>query len=392
MSDDDSKSEISHSQIAILGDNANVEGGIHYHLHYESPPPEAVRISPAPRPYADTKNLICPGGAMDTDSPFYIKRPADDAVSGGIRRPRGLVTIRGARQTGKTSLIMQMYVNARASDIPLRSVFVDFQALQVSDFESLDSLWKAIETEIACQLDTEILSTDSRQQNSRYDQRLSGFLDRSVFAEDDTPLLLCLDEADRVFSFPVKSEFFASVRAFYNRGAYDPAWKRVNWLLSTSSEPALFIEDLNQSPFNIGMRVELPPFTSEETAEFADCHGLFPDASLLERIMAYAGGHPYLLHLLFYHMALNPESLGALLDAPSAGNGIFGEHLNRFLKIFQKEPELAGAMKRVIEGKGCKNVKQAERLEAAGLARRDEHQKLMCSCGLYADYFSRELS
>lgn len=384
---DNSKTEIRHSQAGVVGDNNSVEGGIHFHLHYQSPPPEQVRAFPGPRPHADTKALTCPGGAMDKDSPFYIRRAADDAVFSGVSRPRGMVTVQGPRQIGKTSLIMQIYMNVKPADVLLRPVFVDFQALPSSDFKSLECLWEAVETEIACQLDTD---TDSGNKTGRYNQRLSRFLD-AVFERDDTPLLICLDEADRVFSFPVKSEFFASVRAFYNLGARDDAWKRVRWLLSTSSEPAFFIEDLNQSPFNIGIRAELGAFTYEQTEDFAGRHGLALNASLLEKIMAYLGGHPYLVHLLFYNMAMS-ESLSGFLDAPSAGNGIFLEHLNRYLKTFQEEPTLATAMKQVIAGKGCKAIKTAERLEAAGLARRDENQQVVCACGLYADYFGKELS
>ncbi|MCP4109791.1 MAG: hypothetical protein GY749_30455, partial [Desulfobacteraceae bacterium] len=171
----------------------------------------------------------------------------------------------------------------------------------------------------------------------------------------------------------------------------DPVWKNVRWLLSTSSEPAFFIEDMTQSPFNIGLRVELASFTFDETRDFAGRCGLSPDSDMLGRIMDYTGGHPYLVHLLFYHMALEPDSFECYMDAGTAGNNIFSGHLRRFLAQFQKEPGLAGAMKKVIKGKGCKDVRMADRLEAAGLITRDASQKPVCLCSLYADYFGKEL-
>ncbi|MCP4104075.1 MAG: hypothetical protein GY749_00820, partial [Desulfobacteraceae bacterium] len=249
----------------VIGQNARVYGGVHYHYH--SPPAsdqEKHREKPVlsePRPHADIKNLIHPGGAVGTDSALYIKRAADEEVSAGISRPRGLVTVWGARQTGKTSLIMQVYVNAQDSDMPLRPVFVDFQSLPHSDFESLGTIWKAVASETENQLGLDPKTWDH---GTRYDRNLLRLSDR-IFRESDIPVLFCLDEADRVFSSPVKSDFFASVRAFYNRGAFDPVWKNVRWLLSTSSEPAFFIEDMTQSPFNIGLRVELASFTFDET-------------------------------------------------------------------------------------------------------------------------------
>jgi len=84
---------------------------------------------PEPLPHVDPESLIQPGGAVDVDSRFYIKRAADEDVFHGIQRARGLVTIRGPRQTGKTSLILQAYVNAPRSGKSLRPVFVDLQLL-----------------------------------------------------------------------------------------------------------------------------------------------------------------------------------------------------------------------------------------------------------------------
>ncbi len=226
---------------------------------------------------------------------------------------------------------------------------------------------------------------------ANFDRNFCGFLDGFVFATDSTPVLLCLDEVDRVFSSPLKSDFFSSVRAFYNRSAYDQALKKMRWLLSTSSEPSFFIEDLNQSPFNIGLRVNLNTFTAEETAEFAGRHGVAADAPMLERIQEYTGGRPFLVHLFLYHMSLHPEGVEQFFDGQSAGGGIFLDHLNHYLKQFQKEPDLRSAMKKVMAGKGCDDVRMTDRLEAAGLARRDPALKLVCHCRLYKDYFSKVL-
>ncbi len=327
---------------------------------------------------------------MEAQSPFYIRRTADDEVFRGISRPRGLVTIRAPRQSGKTSLMMQTFTTMRRN-ASIRPVFVDFQALEAKDFQSLNAIWYAISAQADSQLGTECRISEICNPDASYDRNLSVFLDKFVFKQADTPVLLCLDEVDRVFSTPVKADFFASLRAFYNRGAIDPAWKKIRWLLSTSSEPSFFIEDLNQSPFNIGLQLELNAFTSEETAEFAQKHGIASDASMIGKIMAYVGGRPYLVHLLLYNIALSPDKTAQFFNADTAGGGIFTQYLNRYLKKFQQKPELAGAMKRVIAGKGCVDVNMAERLESAGLVKRDENQNMVCFCGLYAEYFGKKL-
>jgi hypothetical protein len=344
-----------------------------------------------PQPHVDPANLIRPGGALDVDSRFYIRRAADEEVLREVARSRGLATVLGPRQTGKTSLILQTYVNVRRVEARLRSVFVDFQALQDRDFKSLDTIWCAIAVKMQEQLALDEWGDEKWVKKANFDRNFSGFLDGFVFAEDDAPVLLCLDEVDRVFSSPLKSDFFSSVRAFYNRSAYDQALKKMRWLLSTSSEPSFFIEDLNQSPFNIGWRVNLNTFTTEETAEFAGRHGVAADAPVIGRIQEYTGGRPFLVHLFLYHMVLNPKNLEQFFDGQSAGGGIFLDHLNHYLKQFQKEPDLQKAMKRVMAGEGCDDLRMLDRLEAAGLARRDPALKLVCHCRLYRDFFSKVL-
>jgi AAA+ ATPase superfamily predicted ATPase len=339
----------------------------------------------------DPASLIRPGGAMDVDSRFYIRRAADEEVLNEVARSRGLATVLGPRQTGKTSLILQAYVNVRRVEPRLKSVFVDFQAFHNSDFKSLEAIWCAIAVKVREQLALDGWGQDKWAKKANFDYNFSRFLDGFVFAADSTPVLLCLDEVDRVFSSPLKSDFFSSVRAFYNRSAYDQTLKKMRWLLSTSSEPSFFIEDLNQSPFNVGLRVNLNTFTVEETAEFARRHGVAADATVVDRIQEYTGGRPFIVHLMLYHMALNPENLEQFFDGQSAGGGIFLDHLNYYLKHFQKDRDLRAAMKKVMDGKGCDDVRMTDRLEAAGLARRDPALKLVCHCRLYRDYFSRVL-
>jgi hypothetical protein len=247
-----------------------------------------------PQPYFDPRELILPGGALDVDSRFYIMREADEEVFNALHRPRAMITVRGPRQTGKTSLIMRVYAAIRHSEDRLRTAFLDFQALPHEALHSLDMIWRTIAISIAEQLQLDVWHASVWSLDGSYDRNFSRFLDCFVFSDNETPLVICLDEVDRVFSSPAKSQFFASVRAFYNRGAMDPAWRKVRWLLGTSSEPTFFLEDITQSPFNIGLRVELNTFTTDEVTEFAQRHGLIMERDLLDKIMDYVGGHPYL--------------------------------------------------------------------------------------------------
>jgi len=355
-------------------------------------PSDGVRPR-GPAPYFDPRDLITPGGSLETNSRFYILRDADERVFDAVSRPRAVVTVRGPRQTGKTSLIMGVYAAVRQMGADLRAAFVDLQALPDHDLESLDAIWCSIAASVAEQLGLDAWDPTHWRSGVGYDRNFSHFLDRFVFPNAETPpLLICLDEVDRVFDTPIKSQFFSAVRAFFNRGAFDPSWKRVRWLLSTSSEPSFFIEDLTQSPFNIGLRVELGTFTAEEVVSFAGRHGLALDPDDRDKIMDYVGGRPYLVHQLLYHLVSKPKSRDQLFDAQTAGGGIFREHLHRYLMQFQRHEELRTAMQSIIKGDSCDDTKLADRIESAGLARRDDKtNKVVPLCRLYAEFFGTEL-
>ncbi len=349
-----------------------------------------------PQPYFDPRNLIIPGGALDIDSDFYIWRQADEDVLNEVHKSRGIVTLRGPRQMGKTSLIVRVYafmdsVKKRSqndSKKNIRPVFIDFQAFTVKELQTNDTIWQAIAIRLAEQLNLKKWSPSLWDLTIGHDSNFSDFLDNCLFEKNEEPILICFDEVDRVFAFPVRYEFFASVRVFYNRGASDLTWRKVRWLFGTSCEPSFFIDDLTQSPFNIGLRVELNAFTNEEVAKFASLHGLEENSDIIDKIMKYIGGRPYLVHLILYHIAMEPSSCDKLFDV---NNEIFRDHLNHFLIHFQKEKKLAEAMKDIISGAGCEDVKIANRLEAAGLVRWNDEQEVVPFCRLYSEYFGREL-
>ena len=341
-----------------------------------------------PQPHFDPRNIIHPGGAIDVHSAIYIERKEDKEAFYAVNSSRAMVTVRGPRQIGKTSLVMRIYA---AMQQRARVAFVDFQALPYEQITSLNEFWRTIVLRIAKQWRLTEWNAAQWNDEIEYDENLSLFFEDVLAEQPEQPLLICFDEVDRVFRTSMKSGFFASIRSFYNSGALDPLWRKVRWLLVTSSEPRFFIEDLTQSPFNIGLQIELTPFTPDEVAVFARRHGLRLSSPELDEIMAYTGGHPYLTHLLLYHLMHDRTSHETLFNARNAGGNIFRDHLHRYLIHFQQDHCLAEAMQAAINGKGCEDAKIASRLEAAGLVRRNEQNEIVPLCRLYAEFFEREL-
>ena len=80
---------------------------------------EELRRPPTRRPRGPAS------GAIPPDSPFYILRPADAAFTSALMDRDGLVLIKGARQTGKTSLLARGLERVREAG--MRVVVTDLQ-------------------------------------------------------------------------------------------------------------------------------------------------------------------------------------------------------------------------------------------------------------------------
>lgn len=67
-----------------------------------------------------------------------------------------------------------------------------------------------------------------------------------------------------------------------------------------------------------------------------------------EAILAYVGGRPYLVHLLLYHLGRDLQALVDLFDRTTAGQGVFRDHLHRYLIHFEQDSALAEAMRQLL--------------------------------------------
>jgi AAA-like domain len=122
---------------------------------------------------------------------------------------------------------------------------------------------------------------------------LTDFMERAVLAGRDKPVLMCLDEVDNVFNYSYRDSFFGLLRGWHNRRATHSAWNRFNLLIAHSTEPALFIQDLHQSPFNVGTPLRLGDFDRDDILWLNKRHGCpLKGAEDVERLIRLVGGHP----------------------------------------------------------------------------------------------------
>ncbi len=126
--------------------------------------------------------------------------------------------------------------------------------------------------------------------------------------------MVFVDEIDIVRSLPFSTdEFFAAIRECYNRRAQEPEYEKLTFCLLGVATPNDLIQNTLMTPFNIGRRIELTDFTPEEAATLSvgismtDRDGY----ALLNRVLYWTGGHPYLTQRLCKLVA---EDTAALRD------------------------------------------------------------------------------
>jgi hypothetical protein len=205
-----------------------------------------------------------------------------------------------------------------------------------------------------------------------------------------SPFVLAMDEVERILDTDFRSDFFGMLRSWHNRRAHNPIWKQLDLVLVTSSEAYHFIEDLYQSPFNVGNVIKLTDFTQEQVTDLNHRHGSPFTSDKQQQLMTLVGGHPYLVRRALYLVASQRFTAAELFKKASDDDGPFSDHLGSHLFRLHGKEDLIQGMRQVIRQSTCPDNWVFLRLANAGLVRRDG-RSVVPRCQLYADYFREHL-
>ena len=213
-----------------------------------------------------------------------------------------------------------------------------------------------------------------------------------LLAKTASPIALALDEVDLIFQHPaIAADFFGLLRFWHEEAKSGTIWENLRLLVVHSQEVYIPL-DINQSPFNVGVPIELLEFDRAQIQSLANLHGLHWDGGELEELITMVGGHPYLVRLALYYTARNYVSLGELLREAATDAGYYSDHLARHLRVLEQEATLAAAMLQVVQaGQPVRLSSEAAfKLDSMGLVRRRGND-VEPRCELYRLYFSDRL-
>jgi DNA-binding SARP family transcriptional activator len=350
----------------------------------------AVEV-PAPAPPTGTEPpaLESIGGAVTLDSRFYVERGTDREFHHAIAEGDSIVLVKGPRQSGKTSLLARGLQRAREAGA--RVAHTDFQSLTGPHVDTVDGVLLALAESLAEQVGLEVRPADGWNAHLGAGLNLRRFLRREVLPRLEAPLVWGLDEVDRLFPYPYAGEVFGVFRSWHNERALDPdgPWLRLTLAMAYATEAHLFLADLNQSPFNVGTRLELEDFTLEELAELNRRYGK-PLAELdLRRLAELVGGHPYLARKALSLLSGRGSSLAELECGVAQGGGPFEDHLKRMLLALQRDAALYEAVRAFLRHGERPAEESFARLHSAGLLVLGTSGAVRWRCRLYEIYFAR---
>jgi hypothetical protein len=348
------------------------------------------KVSAQPRKL-DLSKVDSPRGTIEPDSAFYIVRDSDYIAHNAIQRKGVTITIKGPHQIGKSSLLIRTMEAAVAAG--KRAVFLDYQLIENEALSDADRFYRRFCEWVTDELEMESRVAEYWASPLSNNQRCTRYFSRYLLKELNQPLVLAMDEVERLFAMNFCSDFFSMLRNWHNSRANPatPVWNQLDLVLVTSTEPYLLIEDLNQSPFNVGEVINPDDFTREQVNDLNERYGAPLDYNEAQHLMQLLNGHPYLTRRALYLIATDQLTVKDLFAKATNERGPFGDHLRLQLFQIHNKPWLIKGMCSAMKQNTCDDESTFLLLRGAGLVKRGG-MKVEPRCQLYADFFREHLN
>ncbi|NEO05108.1 MULTISPECIES: AAA-like domain-containing protein [unclassified Moorena] len=332
-----------------------------------------------------------PSGSIPINSPFYLERSSlEEQVYQEIKKPGALIRIKAPREMGKTSLLLRILDHGNR--LGYHTVSLNLEQVEQGILSNLNQFLRWLCANIAQQLQRKPMLDEY------WDEDLGSKISCTLYFQDylldliDTPLILALDEVSQIFEHPqVAKDFLPLLRSWYEEGKRLPIWQKLRLVVVHSTEIYVPLE-LNQSPFNVGLPVQLNNFSQDEVQQLAQRYGLdWIGPEDAKQLMVMLGGHPALVNLTLYHLSRKDITLSQLLASAPTATGIYANHLQRHWATLAKQPELAQALDTVLKATEPVPLDPilTHKLSSMGLIKLSGAQAI-AACELYRQFFTNK--
>jgi hypothetical protein len=329
-------------------------------------------------------------GQVPLNSPFYIERPEIEIKCyESILQPGALIRVKAPRKMGKTSLMSRILYHAKQKGY--HTTFLNLWSKE--NLTDLNTFLQGF-----CAVISEELGLEE-QIDKYWNKRLSSqinctnYFKKYLLKAIETPLVLGLDDIDQIFPYTeIAQEFFALLRAWHENGKNEEIWQKLRLVIAHSQEVYVSLK-VNQSPFNVGLSIEIGEFKATQIKELIQRHGLNWSEAEIGQLKGMIDGHPYLLRTALYQIAKGNLNLEQFLKIAPTDEGLFGDFLYHYLLVLEDDKFLKTAMQQIVRSDIPVTLDpvQAFKLRSMGLIEFTGNQ-VQCVCNLYHLYFQERLS
>jgi len=335
--------------------------------------------------------LELPEGQVPLNSQFYLERsPIEEECYKAILQPGALIRLKAPRRMGKSSLLARIIEHGSQNNCA--TVSLSFQLADTRLFQDLDKFlqWFCANISLNLNIENKVVDYWDDLFGSKISCKI--YLEEYILASLETPLVLGLDDVDLLFQYPdLADNFFGLLRAWDEEGKNKEVWKKLRLIVAHSAEVYIPL-NVNHSPFNVGIPINLPMFTHQQIQNLTKIYNLDFSPEQEEKLMYLVGGNPYLLKLALYNISLGKVTLDELLLADThAVSNIYLDHLQRQLWNLQKQNSgLLDALEKVVFAPKPIELDFVEsiRLQSLGLVN-FQGNEVVISCSLYQQYFQQ---
>jgi serine/threonine-protein kinase len=326
------------------------------------------------------------------DSFVYIERlPHDRICYEALLRPSSLLRIKAPRLMGKTSLVLHLL--RQVAKQGYRTIHLNLHLANQTDFRSLSAFLQWFCASVTQQLQMpNRLSQYWDEEFSTNKISCTEYFEKYLLPSASQPLVLSLDEVDRIFVYPeLAADFLSLLRAWYEKTKTLKVWQQLRLIIVYATEVYIPL-NLHESPFNVGQLIELNEFTAEQITSLGQQYGLDWTESQTRQLMAIVGGHPEWISKALRSLKTQEVSFDELLKTATE-SGLYRGELRHLWRMVHQRAELLEAVKTVMQATQAVRLPTdlSYQLHSLGIIQLQGNLATP-RCALYQQYFCDRLS
>jgi hypothetical protein len=250
--------------------------------------------------------LPAPSNQIPVESKFYIDRDIQKKSLNTLKECGALLKVVGKKKYGKTNFLHQI-INLCKNDLSCEYVFIDlkiFQSETINEYEHLvfNFLFKILKSCNVLNYPFEIEKLWNEYEALDYNVRFENILEDYVL-KNTTGLIIIIDDIDLMFNdLDIATNFYKLLRSIHEKGSASEIeqWGKLKIVLSYAIAKYISLIDPRYSPFNVGEEFILKEFSTSQVSQLALAHDIKLDETILNKIKAFVGNHPYLTRIFLY--------------------------------------------------------------------------------------------